>query len=73
MILVYMWLKIVRQHYWVYGLEGLIWDIDGNWLLGFPSNYDITINMNVELQAIFHDLQMAWNNGFWPVECESDC
>ncbi|PNX82209.1 ribonuclease H [Trifolium pratense] len=26
-----------------------------------------------ELQAILHGLQMAWNNGFRRVECESDC
>ncbi|PNX58316.1 hypothetical protein L195_g059131, partial [Trifolium pratense] len=33
----------------------------------------ITTNINAELQAILHSFQMAWNNGYRYVECESDC
>jgi len=56
-----------------YGFRGLIRDTNGNWLFGFFGSCGITTNMNAELQAIFHGLQMAWNNGFQHVECESDC
>jgi len=56
-----------------YEFRGLIRDTNGNWLFDFFVSCGITTNMNAELQTIFHDLQMAWNNGFRHVECESYC
>lgn len=46
------------------GLIGLIYELNGNWLLGFSCGCDIITNMNEKLQAIFHNLEMTWGHGY---------
>jgi ribonuclease HI len=55
------------------GFKYLIKDTNDNWLFGFSNSCGITTNMIAKLQAIFHNFQMVWNNGFQHVKCELDC
>lgn len=44
----------------------------GEWMWGFSGFCGISTNLNVELLAIYHGLDMAWKAGYKFVICESD-
>jgi ribonuclease HI len=54
------------------GFGGLLRNTFGGWITGFAGSCGFTSNINAELQAISHDLDIAWNHGFRNVICESD-
>jgi ribonuclease HI len=54
------------------GFGGLLRNTFGGWITGFARSCGFTSNINAELQAISHGLDIAWNHGFRNVICESD-
>lgn len=54
------------------GYGGLIRNNSGGWLIGFSGSCGYSTNLNAELQAILYGLDLAWNEGYRNVECESD-
>ena len=54
------------------GYSGLIWSREGAWLIGFSGSCGTTTNLNPELQVIAKGLQLALNEWYRAVVCESD-
>lgn len=54
------------------GSGGLIRDDNGDWIVGFSSFDGVGDVLLAELTVIKHGLQLAWDEGFRSVVCESD-
>lgn len=54
------------------GYGGIIHNSSGAWLLGFSGSCGFTTNLNAELQAIAHGLELSWSRGYREVMCESN-
>lgn len=54
------------------GYGGLIRNSCGEWLLGLSGRCGFTSNLNAELHAISHGLDIAWDKGIKDVICELD-
>ena len=48
----------------IVGAGRILWDNLGGWISGFSLNLGLASNNMVELAAIWHGLEMAWNMGF---------
>ena len=54
------------------GIEGLLRNKVGSWIMDFFDIISIIGNLFVELMAIPQFLTMAWNQGYRRMMCESD-
>jgi ribonuclease HI len=54
------------------GFGGVLRHSNGDWLFGFAGTVGISTILHVELLAIYHGLQVAWDQGHRNIICYSD-
>ncbi|KHN16357.1 Putative ribonuclease H protein [Glycine soja] len=51
---------------------GLVHDTHGHLVIGFYGTCGVSTNTNVELQAIYHGIGLAWLEGIHNLDCKSN-
>lgn len=54
------------------GFGGIFRNRHGEWLLGFSGFCDFNTNLKAELMAISQELEIAWEQGYKAILCDSD-
>jgi ribonuclease HI len=54
------------------GYGGLLWNSSRGWIVGFSRSCGFTSNINVELQAISHGLELDWTHDYKDIVFEFD-